>query len=118
MKTGQWIASNENERLQAAALSQVYPFAGRDCAMTRYFFHFRSGAKMERDFEGIALSSPEQALDCALELATARITDPALLCDWGNSAYEIEAEDGSETLILSMASVLARVTPEASRRRG
>ena len=38
----------------------------------------------------------------------ARITDPDRLCDWGKSAFEIEAEDGGEVLILSMASVLAR----------
>ena len=37
----------------------------------------------------------------------ARITDPDRLCDWGKSAFEIEAEDGGEVLILSMASVLA-----------
>jgi hypothetical protein len=87
--------------------------------MTRYFFHFRAGTIFHRDLEGIALSSPERALDCALELATARITDPDLLCDWGNSAYEIEAEDGRETFILSMASVLNRVsqTPPPRRRR-
>jgi hypothetical protein len=86
--------------------------------MTRYFFHFRSGSKVHRDLEGIVLSSPEKALDCALELATTRITDPDLLCDWGNSAYEIEAEDGGGTFILSMASVLSQVSPKAPRRRG
>ena len=85
--------------------------------MTRYFFHFRSGALLYQDREGIALSSPEQALDCALELATGRITDPKMLCDWGNSAYEIEAENGSDVMILSMASVLARVTPAPPKRR-
>jgi hypothetical protein len=77
--------------------------------MPRYFFHFRAGAVLHKDADGIILNSAEQALDCALELAIARITDPGLLCDWGKSAYEIEAEDGNEVFILSMASVLARV---------
>jgi hypothetical protein len=75
--------------------------------MRRYFFHFRSKT-LERDEVGVVLDSPEQALDHALQLAMARITDPSRLCDWGNSAFEIEAEDGGEVLILSMASVLAR----------
>jgi hypothetical protein len=35
------------------------------------------------------------------------------LCDWGKSAYEIEAENGSEVLILSMSSVLARMSAAA-----
>jgi hypothetical protein len=74
--------------------------------MRRYFFHFRCNT-LERDEVGVVLDSPEQALDHALQLAMARITDPSRLCDWGNSAFEIEAEDGGEVLILSMASVLA-----------
>lgn len=76
--------------------------------MRRYFFHFRSKDALERDDIGCLLESSDRALDHALELATARITDPDRLCDWGNSAFEIEAEDGGEVLILSMASVLAR----------
>ena len=75
--------------------------------MRRYFFHFRSKDLLERDEVGRLLESSDRALDHALELAMARITDPARLCDWGNSAFEIEAEDGGEVLILSMASVLA-----------
>jgi hypothetical protein len=75
--------------------------------MRRYFFHFRSKT-LERDEVGVVLDSPEQALDHALQLAMARITDPSRLCDWGNSAFEIEAEGGGEVFILSMASVLAR----------
>lgn len=81
--------------------------------MPRYFFHFRSGSILHRDATGIVLDNSAQALDCALELATTRITDPDLLCDWGKSAYEIEAENGSEVLILSMSSVLARMSAAA-----
>jgi hypothetical protein len=76
--------------------------------MRRYFFHFRSKDALERDEVGLVLESADRALDHALELATARITDPHRLCDWGHSAFEIEAEDGGEVLILSMASVLAQ----------
>jgi hypothetical protein len=75
--------------------------------MRRYFFHFRSKDSFERDEIGCVLESSARALDHALELAMARITDPDRLCDWGKSAFEIEAEDGGEVLILSMASVLA-----------
>jgi hypothetical protein len=84
--------------------------------MPRYFFHFRSGADFQRDSVGIVLDNASQALDCALELATVRITNPDLLCDWGNSAFEIEAETGGEVLILSMASVLAN--PDRGQRSG
>jgi hypothetical protein len=76
--------------------------------MRRYFFHFRSKDYFERDEVGRVLDSPDRALDHALELAMARITDPDRLCDWGNSAFEIEAEDGGEVLILSISSVLSR----------
>jgi hypothetical protein len=77
--------------------------------MPRYFFHFRSGPVLHRDEKGILLDSSDQALDRVLELATSRVTNPKMLCDWGKSAFEIEAEDGSELLILSMSSVLARM---------
>jgi hypothetical protein len=78
--------------------------------MRRYFFHFRVGNHVERDTQGTLLLE-SAVMRHAAEFAACLVTDPKKLCDWGQSAIEVEDEARTIRLILSMFSVLA---PEAA----
>ena len=81
--------------------------------MCRYLFHVRTGEALHRDVDTSEIPEPEEIIGYVESLADAMMFDRTKLCDWGQSAIEVEDENGCLFAVLSFVSIL-RNTGSAS----
>jgi len=74
--------------------------------MCRYLFHVRTGEALHRDIHTTELPEPEEIIGYVESLADEMMFDRTKLCDWGQSAIEVEDENGRIFAVLSFASIL------------